>query len=210
MSVVVDLDYRTELGAIRDQGARPTCLSHAATTAHEHSRRSRVPLSPEYLHYFAVRHGSSGGVHFREIVRALSDPGQPTERNCPYCAVAQPVDWRPPTGVRLFRRNSELTVATADNVEALLKAGRVPVLGMAIPQSFFCPTAPWLVSPAGPVRGLHAVVAVAIGTAQAERCFLIRNSWGADWGDGGHVWLEDSFLGEHLHYLLVLSGEVTE
>lgn len=209
MSVAIKLDYRTELGAIRDQGARPTCLSHAATTAHEHSRGSTVPLSPEYLHYFATGNGSSSGAHFPDIVRALSHRGQPTEENCPYCINGRPVNWEPPTGVRLYRRNSDLKAATADTIEDLLRARCIPVLGIAIPQSFFFPTTPWVISPAGPVRGLHAVVAVAIGAEHSKRCFLIRNSWGPEWGDGGHVWLDDAFIVQHLHNLLALGNEVT-
>ena len=209
MSIVIDLDYRTELGAIRDQGARPTCLSVAATTAHEYSRGTTEALSPEYLHYFAAGVGSTGGTHIANIVRALNAPGQPAELDCPYCTEGRPPDWGPPTGVRLFRRNSELKRATADSVEVQLKGHRVPVLGMEIPESFFSPIAPWIISSVGPVRGLHAVVAVGMGTAQSERCFLIRNSWGEDWGEDGYAWLGESFITQHLNRLLVLTDEVT-
>ena len=42
MNVTIRHDYRPLLGPVRDQGARPTCLAHASTTAHEHARGSKT------------------------------------------------------------------------------------------------------------------------------------------------------------------------
>ena len=209
MTITINLDHRAALGPIRDQGARPTCLSHASTIAHEHARRSKIPLSPEYLHYFASGRSLSKGAFFSDIVRALRNPGQPSEADCPYCSYGRPSNWRPPTGVNLYRRGSNLKSAGPDEIEALLGVSHVPVLGISTPHTFYSPTPPWVISSAGPVRGLHAVVAVALGTTPTKRCFLIRNSWGTGWGDGGHAWLDDAFMTQHLHHLLALTDEVT-
>ena len=37
MNITILVDHRRSLGPIRDQGARPTCLSFACTSAHEHA-----------------------------------------------------------------------------------------------------------------------------------------------------------------------------
>jgi C1A family cysteine protease len=42
--------------------------------------------------------------------------------------------------------------------------------------------------------GGHAVLAV--GYDDAEGRFLVRNSWGADWGQGGHFTLPYAYLTE--------------
>lgn len=42
-------------------------------------------------------------------------------------------------------------------------------------------------APAGPSTGGHAVLLV--GYDVPARLWRVRNSWGADWGDGGYVWL---------------------
>ena len=208
MSITILLDHRSALGSVRDQGARPTCLSLAATTAHEHARSSGTPFSPEYLHYFASQGGSSDGVSFPDIIRALEDPGQPSEADCPYHPDGPPSGWLPPKSVTLYRRKGDLKQPTPDEIEALLTAGHVPVLGITTTQAFYLPAPPWMIPPDGPILGLHAVTAVALGATGAMRHFLIRNSWGAAWGDDGHAWLDGAFMDRHLRHLLVLTDEV--
>ena len=209
MSITIVLDHRSVLGPVRDQGARPTCLSFAATAAHEHVRRSGAPLSPEYLHYFASDKGSSDGVVFPDIVGALEGPGQPSEVDCPYHPDGLPSGWLPPNCVSVYRRRSDLKYPEPDEIEALLSTEHVPVLGISTPHTFYSPAPPWLLSPDGLIRGLHAVTAVALGTTGSMRCFLIRNSWGTAWGDEGHAWIDDAFVNQHLRHLLALTEEVT-
>ena len=155
MSITVHIDLRSSLGSVRDQGARPTCLSLATTVAHEHARASDASLAPEYLHYFASAKGSSDGVLFPDVARALRHPGQPAEEDCPYCPGGLPSDWHPPQGVNLYRRESEPRPPDGNQIAALLGIGRVPVLGISVPQPFYSPTPPWVISSDGPILGRH-------------------------------------------------------
>ena len=208
MNITILLDHRPALGSVRDQGARPTCLSFASTAAHEYVRRSGAPLSPEYLHHVASGRGSSDGVLFPDVAKALENPGQPSEADCPYHPGGLPSGWMPPKGVSLYRRRSDLKHPEPDEIEALLSTGHAPVLGISIPDGFYSPAPPWMISSGSPIRGLHAVTAVGLGTTGAMRCFLIRNSWGTGWGDDGHAWLDDAFVNQHLRHLLALTDEV--
>lgn len=209
MKITVRLDFRPLLGAVRDQGARPTCLAHASTVAHEHARGSTVALSPEYLHYFASGNDSSPeGIDVSSVSRALLDDGQPAETDCPYHHNEPPPAWAPPTNVLLYRRRSASAKQNPDEIEMLLDAGRVPVLGISTTDAFYSPAPPWIISSVGPVRGLHAVVVVGIGTTYTPRRFLIRNSWGTAWADAGHAWLDEGFIVRHLRDVLVLTEEV--
>lgn len=207
MSLSVELDFRPTLGPIRDQGFRPTCLSHAASAAHEHARGSTVPLSPEYLHYFASIASQGVGASVAEISEALVKDGQPTETRCPYHPGGVPSDWRPPKGVPLYRRDSVVKHPTTTEVDTSLRVGRLPILGISLPETFYTPVSPWVISPIGALVGFHAVLAVGTAASSVDRRYLIRNSWGPEWADSGHAWLDRSFLHRHLRHVLVLAEE---
>ena len=209
MNVVTDIDLRAQLTKVRDQGARPTCLAFAATTAHEHARQCQEYLSPEYLYYFASNKGALSGVNVSDIARTLEKNGQPGEGDCAYQATGCPPGWIPPKHVVVYRRLSKILSPGAKNMVDVLRRGRLAVLGIAIPDSFFKPSFPWLIADQGPIRGLHAVVAVGLGMYAGKQCFLIRNSWGCSWGDQGYAWLGEEFINAHLRFLCKLTDEVS-
>lgn len=46
----------------------------------------------------------------------------------------------------------------------------------------------------------HAVTLVAFTSTPVGRSFLIKNSWGTDWGHGGYAWISEANLRAHLKY----------
>ena len=208
MKVEIEVDLRPKLGAIRDQGARPTCLAHATTAAHEKCRGSTTWLSPEYLHFFATG-GISSAVTFAKIADTLKGKGQPVDADCPYLSTDPPSGWKPRTRLTVFRRDShERTGSSLSEIERLIRGEQVPVLGIALTNGFFMPSPPWNISSDGPLRGFHAVVGVGLGKFRANRAVLIRNSWGFGWADDGYAWLDAIFISRHLKKVLVLTDEV--
>jgi len=93
-------------------------------------------------------------------------------------------------------------------VDGLLRGGATPVLGISLPEPFFSPCDPWVLRGDGTYIGMHAVIAVGIGSFEGSGCFLIRNSWGPDWGVDGYVWLAAEFIARHLKSLCTLTDEV--
>ena len=141
-----------------------------------------------------------------DISEALAKKGQPTESDCPYQAEV-PCHWSPPVSVPLYRRISLAKDPLAIEVDAALKAGRAPILGISLPDAFHTPVSPWVIPSQGVVVGLHAVLAVGLAVGDGVRHYLIRNSWGPDWANGGYAWLDRSFLQQHLREILVLQEE---
>ena len=207
MTFTVVLDRRSGLGSVRDQGDRPICLALAATTAHEDRRQDHIRLSADYLHYFASGAKPTNGVSFGVVAASLTCRGQPAELDCAGPGDGSWQSWVPAEQRNLFRRHCERRDPTPDAVADVLHSGTTPVLGISIPEPFFTPRSPWRIGSDGPVRGLHAVVAVAMGVDGNERQFLIRNSWGTSWGDAGHAWLDEDFLSKHLRRVMVLTKE---
>ena len=207
MIVNLDIDLRPQLGTVRDQGARSTCLSHAVSASHEHVRASSTRFSVEYLHYFATCGRPEQGSSIADMRSALEREGQPEERFCQDMPQGPPQGWKPATGLPVFRRHSTPVPPTCTNIVQAIRAARIPVLGISLPPGFFRPKPPWVIPAGNPVRGLHAVVGAGLASVGNEDAVLIRNSWGVAWGDSGHALLTSGFLTQHLIDLMLLAEE---
>jgi len=205
----LEVDLRPKLGLVRDQGARRTCLSHALTASHEYVRGSHVRLSAEYLHYFATGGLPSQGASIAGARLALERDGQPEERFCPDLLKSPPGRWKPDDGCILFRRKSISLLHSCREVERAIRETRIPVLGIRLPHAFFRPEDPWVIPPGNRTYGLHAVVGAGLGLHEEDLVVLIRNSWGADWGENGHALLSENFLDRHLVDVMLLTEELT-
>jgi len=203
----MEVDLRPELGAVRDQGARPTCLSHAVSTSHENARGTSIQMSAEYLHFFATGGNPSVGSTMSDVRSALEGNGQPEDRFCPGFAGNPPPSWKPPENVPVFRRRSTSVPPSWASVEDAIRAARAPVLGITLPRTFFRPDKPWVVAPGRLLLGLHAVLGVGLRFCHDQLLILIRNSWGLRWGDYGHALLAREFLDRHLIAVTILTEE---
>lgn len=207
MNIVIDYDLRPSLAGVRDQGPRRTCLAHATSLAHESSRGLRDPLSPEYLHHYAVHGVPATGCGFPAMMDALSLNGQPLESDCPYSQAERDSSWKPPANIQVFRRATEHSI-DVPMIRKSIEKGSAVVLGIALPATFLRPAAPWVITSSAKTHGLHAVAAVGWGTRDGKPLVLVRNSWGTTWGDSGHAWLDGDCLTNHLRELLVMREEI--
>lgn len=203
MNVVASIDLRTRMCDVRDQGARPTCLAHALTAAHEHAAAMAEPLSPEYLHYLATGGRICDAAQVYSAIEALKNTGQCTEQDCPYSVSDPPLTWKPPTGLVLRRFPFTVPPNPLVMLEQQLTHGVAPVLGLSLPTTFYTPTEPWVISTDYTVRTNHAVVGVGLGAYRGDPVYLIRNSWGASWGMQGYAWLDAAFMRQHLFDILI-------
>lgn len=217
-SIIVHTDLRSDLGAARDQGPRPTCLAFAASDAHAALRPGWTPLSTEFAFYHAQRRAGRApnvGAVLSEMLATLRLDGQPEEARWPYLSVT-PNDhkaWRPPADVgKRFGRDGKAHAALLDGIVAELDVGRPVILLMELSRAFYKPTPHAVVHPElgevpEPSRR-HAVVAVGHGAIDGERAVLVRNSWGTGWGSAGHGWLTETFLKPRLFAAALLTESV--
>lgn len=219
MAVTMLRDLRPLFGPVRDQGRRPTCLAFAASDAHGAARGFPIdPLSAEWAYYHAVHRdgGRPGdGASLGGMLDGIRVDGQPVEAAWPYVdgPDPDPASWAPPPGVtELFRRDSAALVSCSVNdVVATVGAGTPTLLVMTISDAFYSPGLDGIVARSelpDPSR-VHAVLAVGHGSLDDDAgAVLVRNSWGLDWGEAGHAWLHENYLGPRLLRRAVIAGVV--
>lgn len=206
MSIDLVLDEREKLGPVRDQGPFSICLSCATSAAHDHILEEAAPLSAEYLHYFATDGDWRSGVGMDQVREVLRTEGQPEARSCEELSPSRADVWEPPRKAEVYTRETDTLETARAAIQRTLAEGRLPVLGVEITDSFCKAQAPWILSDGEPVAQ-HAILAVGLGRAEGEELVLIRNSWGPGWGNGGHAWLTNEYLEEHLQEMILLSQE---
>lgn len=203
-SIDVLADLRDTLGPVRDQGRRQSCLACAASDAHSAVHLLPHPLSPEYLFFYAATFMPGGqysnGLTFEATHSALVDFGQPHEEEWPYERV-HPNPWIAPVATKVWRGQLEIDyAATAKTIASHVQAGAPVILAVRLNSAFYKVGKPdFIVSPNGPGVAGHAVVVAGLGKDSTNNeLFLIRNSWGTDWGLSGHAWLPSEYLTDKL------------
>ena len=198
-SLIIETDLRGLLPGVRDQGPRPLCLAFAASDFNSVQNQLTFDLSVEYLaHHAYIIDGHDNfqlGLTTKSVIEALYGEGQPSEAQFPYDCCAMSPRF-PPSNIKpIHYAKATESITCIDSINEHLNDGNVIVACIALPKAFQTITSPYILDNEEGEIGNHAVLIV--GKAKG-RCgsnfFLIRNSWGATWGDGGHCWLSESFL----------------
>jgi C1A family cysteine protease len=94
---------------------------------------------------------------------------------------------------RVWKRKTDSErINPFDVVRKELEGGRAAVMVLKFNDAFSTATANPISDASGPDRGIHAMLAV--GVEATAPSVLVRNSWGPDWGDGGHAWVDAGYL----------------
>jgi len=89
---------------------------------------------------------------------------------------------------------SEVPSGDADQLRAALRDGPVSVAIEADDFSFQSYTTGVITNNCGDQLD-HGVLAVGFGTEAGQEYFLVKNSWGASWGDSGYVKIAPNMCG---------------
>ncbi|MFD2079859.1 Cysteine protease, C1A family [Actinopolymorpha cephalotaxi] len=221
-------DLRQWCSSVEDQGELGSCTANAACGIMEYYQRRAsgkyIDLSRLFL-YKVTRDflGVKGdtGAYLRSVMGALAAFGSPPEKYWPY-DVAK-FDDDPPAFAFAFAQNYQalqyfrLDPAgtngedTLAEVRSHLAAGIPAMFGFTVYESIQKPASPGDIpfpSAKENVLGGHAIAAVGYddkrkvtnpgdNTTQTG-AFLIRNSWGDSWGDGGYGWLPYEYVRREL------------
>ena len=204
------------LGNVYDQGARPTCLALSFTHAHECTRKGQEPLSSEYLFWASrQRDGLAPNAAHSTLSAtqsALKEVGQPSSRFWSYDP-ARVIDARysPPSNLGTLHKKPctrpSLSVAALCDI---VSNGKAPVIIVRVIEPDFIRARNGVVAVGGAgstiSKWLHALTVVGWGKSDNDEImFLVRNSWGEDWGIQGYALLPEAYLNAHLRHVVVLN-----
>ena len=202
------VDLRKGFSKIRNQKGLGACTSFSMSSIFEYILNKmdgkKASLSPRFLYYNVCKKNSDDtpidkGSSFYDNVVSLGKDGICEEHLCPY-----EEDFRlPPTDESRIDANSRL-VTKAENVdithEALTSAladGHPIGISLKVFDSFgkshkgfvFRPSEKELKSSD---YGYHAMVLC--GYSEKEKIYIVRNSWGTQFGDKGYCYIPFSYI----------------
>jgi C1A family cysteine protease len=200
-------DLRAACPPVEDQGQLGSCTANALAGALEFLEiKDKVPLvdlSRLFIYYNerVIEHSvkSDSGAMLRDGIKTLAKQGVCTEKKWPY--VISRFTQKPPAACFKEAAQHQITsyqrILTLDEMRACLAEGFPFVLGFTVYESFESQQVARtgvvsMPKPSERVVGGHAVVAV--GYHDAEKRFIVRNSWGTGWGMRGHFTIPYDYL----------------
>lgn len=177
------LDYRLDLAPIRNQGIQGSCSAQTAAAMKEWQEFNDIEfighMSPQFI--YNLRENSDGyGMYPRDTMKILKNEGIVCENAYPYGTLTEI-----PESLKLKAKKHVISgyakIRTADELKKAL-VGNGPCY-MAFPVYNWGDKF-WEKSEGAASLGGHAVTCV----GYTEDAFIIRNSWGTDWGDKGYTY----------------------
>jgi C1A family cysteine protease len=200
-------DLRPLCPPVENQGQLGSCTGNALAGALEFlERKDKVPfanMSRLFIYYNerVIEHStkSDSGAMIRDGIKTLVKQGACYERKWPYAVAKFAV--RPPAACYREALDHQVTsyqrILTVDEMRTCLAQGFPFVFGFTVYESFesqqVAQSGVVSLPQAGErVVGGHAVLGV--GYHDADRRFIVRNSWGTAWGMKGYFTMPYDYL----------------
>jgi len=204
------VDLRPHCPAVYDQGQLGSCTGNSIAGAIEFERlkQNMTDLVPSRLFIYynerVIEHtvNSDSGAQIRDGIKVVAKLGAPPETDWPY-DITKFADKPPANAFADAMKNRVTSYQRVSRVlnqfKGCLASGYPFVLGFTVYDSFESAQVAKtgvlnMPQPGESVAGGHAVLAV--GYDDNSQRFIIRNSWGPDWGMKGYFTMPYQYLME--------------
>ena len=230
------VDLRKFCSPIRDQGQLGSCSSFAVTAMYEMivnalniNGLDKANLSERYLFYHSnVAAGNiDGGSNFSSQLKVMGKHGICVEELYPYTTTK--LTEEPSSDAHNDAQKHRVLLAKQiqlkrdghkyDNIKenhrmltSALSEGFAVGFSLKIFDDFGKDSGGFIPLPAQPAdkdSGYHAMVIV--GYSEDEKCYIVRNSWGEQFGDGGYCYISSVYVDDpdYINFACIIS-ETTE
>lgn len=202
------IDLRGRLPAVWNQGSIGSCVAHGVAICHIAAQRvqdASAEIMPSRLALYYEARALSGwvsvdsGCYISSALKTVANKGVADEKKYPY--LVSKFKLKPPVSVA---KDAMLHQAVAyervDNtnvkaIQAALVEGLPVVFGSTLYENSYELDANYVMPMpdlSRKVVGGHAMAIV--GYNKQKQLFLVRNSWGKEWGDNGHHWMPEAYI----------------
>lgn len=220
LKILPSVDLRPLFSVVADQSQIGSCTSFAVAGMYEYAVNRANPSQPKcdmserFLFYYSnvVNGRPEGGSNFYEQLEVMGQHGICEEVLYPYRP--DEILQAPSEAAQEDARNHRVLLArqiplqtsgdTYDCVTAnhrlltsALSEGFPVGIALKIYDSFRHNTDGYIHRPteqdvASATEGHHAMVVV--GYSEIDKCYIVRNSWGSSWGDGGYCYVSAAYI----------------
>uniref|UniRef100_A0A673A8W3 Cathepsin S-like n=1 Tax=Sphaeramia orbicularis TaxID=375764 RepID=A0A673A8W3_9TELE len=191
------VDWRQKgcVTSVKMQGSCGSCWAFSAAGALEgllaRTTGKLVDLSPQNLVDCSTKygnHGCNGGFMHKAFQYVIDNPGIDSDASYPYRGVEQQCRYNPAyraancSGYRWVPQGNEDALK-----QALASVGPVSVAIDATRTQFIFYSSGVYDDPGCSQRVNHGVLAVGYGTLNGQDYWLVKNSWGQTFGEGGYI-----------------------
>lgn len=205
------VDLRPFMTAVEDQEQTNSCAANAAAGAHEYLLKRHLgeeawDVSRLYIYYNARAADDPDDIQdegsvLERVIESMKEHGACSEDTWPFDAEnvnAQPPDEAYQEGAQFLFEETELVPTDLEAWKTAIAAGHPIIFGIKLFGSFDKQKKPGLVP--APTRsdanreshGGHAMLAV--GYSDPDEVFIVRNSWGPEWGDEGYCYIPYRYM----------------
>ncbi len=191
-------DYRlTPLSAVRDQGSSSMCVAFAIATMKRYQERREGRFDDYSPAYIYANRGAGDwqgeGMVAREALERLRDAGVCRQTMFPgvgsYASVRDRITAEMHTDAAPQRVQTYIQVTTPAEVQTAVIDLQSPVLVIVPVFAGWYRYRSGLLPTGDTVEGYHAMLIV----GWRPDAWLVQNSWGTGWGEGGYGWLPTDY-----------------
>ena len=204
------VDLRPYMTPVENQGGSNSCVANAVAGAYEylvkrHRGDDAYDVSRLFIYYNArARSGSAHedeGSIVADAIDSLREQGACSEQTWPYdesIVNEEPAPEAYEEAGQFLVEDMQHVPTSLDAWRAALAEGYPIIFGMSLFGSFDKHRKPGLVPMPTPresardSHGGHAMLCV--GYSDPDQLFIVRNSWGPDWGDQGYCYIPYGYL----------------